>query len=68
MKLLTHENKLNNIEYIEYIEKIKSNPIAKKVKLADLYHNSDETRKNEITLEDKKRNQKYHKAIEILSN
>lgn len=68
LKLLTHENKLNNIEYIEYIEKIKSNPIAKKVKLADLYHNSDETRKNEITLEDKKRNQKYHKAIEILSN
>ena len=48
LRLLTHENKLNNVEYIEYIEKIKDNPIAKKVKLADLYHNSDEQGKRKL--------------------
>ena len=34
--------------YMEYVRKIKENPIAKRVKLADLRHNSDMTRKEEI--------------------
>lgn len=41
LKLLTH---LDDVPYMEYIEKIKTNPISKKVKLADLKHNSDITR------------------------
>jgi len=31
------------VEYMEYIQRIKPNTLAKKVNLADLLHNSDET-------------------------
>lgn len=41
LKLLTHENHQN---YDEYIKKIANNEIARKVKMADLQHNMDETR------------------------
>lgn len=64
LKLLTHDKK---IDYFEYVKNLKSNPIAKKVKLADLKHNSDQTRLDNITNKDKKRIEKYLKAIEILS-
>ena len=30
--------------YLEYVERLKGNPIAKAVKLADIAHNSDQTR------------------------
>ena len=41
LKLLTHND---DSPYMDYIYKIKANPLARKVKLADLYHNSDLTR------------------------
>ena len=41
LKLLTHEQ---GVDYIEYVKKIKTNPIARRVKLADLKHNSDISR------------------------
>jgi (p)ppGpp synthase/HD superfamily hydrolase len=41
ISLMTHEE---NVPYMEYVAKIKKNPIAKVVKLADLRHNSDMTR------------------------
>lgn len=41
VKLLTHDK---NTDYFAYIDKIKSNPIAKAVKLADIAHNSDISR------------------------
>ena len=41
LKLLTHND---DTPYMEYVARIKENPLAKKVKLADLYHNSDLTR------------------------
>ena len=41
LKLLTHND---DTPYMDYIYKIKDNPIARIVKLADLYHNSDLTR------------------------
>ena len=41
LKLLTHND---DTPYMDYIYKIKTNPIARIVKLADLYHNSDLTR------------------------
>lgn len=41
LKLLTHND---DTPYLEYVARIKKNPLAKKVKLADLYHNSDLTR------------------------
>lgn len=39
--LMTHEE---DVPYLEYVAKIKENPIAKAVKLADIDHNSDQTR------------------------
>lgn len=41
LKVLTHND---NTPYMEYIHKIKQNQIARKVKLADLRHNSDLSR------------------------
>lgn len=63
--LLKHKR---GIPYIEYIEKIKADPIARKVKIADLQHNSDLSRLPEITEADIKRTEKYKKAIKILES
>ena len=41
LKLLTHND---DTPYMDYIYKIKTNPLARRVKLADLYHNSDLTK------------------------
>lgn len=65
LKLLTHDKK---VDYMEYIKAIKKNDIAKKVKIADLIHNSDETRLENITLKDISRKEKYKKALDILKN
>ena len=51
-----------------YIERIKKNTIAKKVKTADIIHNSDETRLDKITEKDIVRRKKYRKAWNILKN
>ena len=56
LKLLTREE---NIEYDEYIKRIKNNSIACKVKIADLTHNLDKTRLDFVTEVDVKRNEKY---------
>ena len=64
LKLLTHEK---TVEYMEYVKKIKDNPIARSVKLADLHHNSDITRLLEVTSKDLERIEKYKKAINFLS-
>ena len=64
LMLLTHED---NVPYMEYVEKINENTIAKQVKLADLRHNSDLTRLNIIDEKALARVEKYQKAITILS-
>ena len=65
LKMLTHDEK---VEYFEYVKNLKSNPIARTVKFADLCHNSDETRlPTKMSKKDKKRQEKYRKAIQILS-
>ena len=63
LKLLTRKG---NIEYDEYIKRIKNNSIACKVKIADLTHNLDKTRLDFVTEVDVKRNEKYKKALQIL--
>ncbi len=63
--LLTHEK---GVDYKAYVKKIKENPIARAVKLADLKHNSDLSRLNEITDEALGRRKKYLEALEILEN
>ena len=63
LKLLTHDDA---VPYMEYVKEIKKNPIATKVKLADLRHNSDLTRLDKVNEKALKRVEKYKKAIEML--
>lgn len=63
INLMTHED---GVPYMDYVEKIKANPIAKTVKLADLRHNSDMTRLDVVTPRDQERAEKYLAAINLL--
>jgi len=63
LKLLTHDQ---SVPYMDYVKEIKSNPIAVKVKLADLTHNSDLTRMDVVDEWAVRRTEKYQKAIELL--
>ncbi len=64
VKLLTRSK---DVDYMDYVRRIKTNPIAKRVKLLDLAHNSDPSRlvggkaKSESLME------RYKKAREILT-
>ena len=68
LKLLTHEK---DTDYFEYVRRIKDNPTAKKVKLADLAHNMDRSRiVDSSAVSDEKLDkwdEKYSKAMEILT-
>ena len=63
--LMTHED---GVPYLDYVAKLKDNPIARTVKLADLAHNSDLSRIGEIDEETKQRLEKYKKAKAILES
>ena len=63
LELLTHKT---TDSYMEYIEKLSDNPIARTVKLADLAHNSDLSRLDQVTEKDIKRAEKYNRAMEFL--
>ena len=69
LKCLTHQD---GVPYLgAYIEGIKADPLARKVKLADLRHNSDPTRLPPAKDRDEqkrreKRMEKYAKAIAFL--
>ena len=63
--LLTHREEE---DYFDYVRRIKENPLAATVKLADLRHNSDVTRYcRELTDHEKKKVEKYQEAIRILT-
>lgn len=64
LKLLTHQK---SDDYFEYVRKISVNPIATKVKIADLKHNSDLTRLNKVTEKDLARVEKYKKCLDYLT-
>lgn len=61
---LTHGK---NVSYMDYVANIKENSIARTVKLADLRHNSDLTRLDQINEEALSRVEKYKAAIQLLS-
>lgn len=63
LRLMTHER---SVPYLDYVCKIKTNEIARTVKLADLRHNSDVTRLDSVDEKTEKRLEKYTKAMEIL--
>ena len=64
--LMTHQE---GVDYLEYVAAIRENPIARAVKLADIAHNSDQTRciSSDLTREQLDYwRQKYQKALQIL--
>jgi len=65
LRLLTHDK---DIDYMEYIEEIKKDSIAKKVKIADIIHNMDVTRLNNVIEISIKKRKKYMKALDILKD
>ena len=54
-------------DYQTYLKTVKSNPLARAVKLADLKHNSDLSRLETITDKDLEGLEKYKKTIDYLS-
>ncbi len=66
--LLTHDS---CDDYYEYLKQIKSDPYARAVKIADVLHNSDQSRiidPDSVSEEKKKRwKEKYDKALELLT-
>ena len=64
IELMTHDD---SVPYLDYVKTIKTNPIASKVKLADLKHNSDLSRLDVVDNKALERVEKYKKAINILT-
>ena len=63
LSLLTHDPA---VSYEDYVAGLKDDPIARRVKLADLRHNSDMSRLDTVTPRDEARAEKYKRAIEYL--
>ncbi len=65
LALMTHNPA---IPYMDYVAKIKANPLARAVKLADLRHNSDLSRLDSPNPRVLMRAEKYRQAIALLEN
>lgn len=65
IQLLTHKD---GVPYLDYVRAVGENPIARRVKVADLRHNSDLTRLDKVGPKDIARLRKYRKARVILGD
>lgn len=65
LQLLTRDPHAN---YLEYVERLRANPIARRVKMADLAHNSNLYRLDRVTDRDRRRLVKYLMARAILED
>ena len=63
VRMMTHDP---SVPYMEYVAGLKSNPITRAVKLADLRHNTDLSRLDAVDEKALARVEKYRKAIKIL--
>lgn len=63
LALLTHDPA---VPYMDYVKEISTHPVATKVKIADLTHNSDLTRLDTVDDYARERNQKYMEALRLL--
>ena len=61
-------SKIKGEAYQDYLNRVKSNDIARIVKLSDLAHNMQLSRLPKVTLKDLQRVEKYKKAKEFLEN
>ena len=65
IQAMTHAE---GVPYLEYVDQIKDNPIARRVKLADLRHNSDLSQLDQVDEKALERVKKYQAAIALLKN
>ena len=63
LALLTHGSE---VPYLDYVARLKADPAARAVKLADLRHNSDLSRLDEVDDKARERAEKYKAAIALL--
>lgn len=63
IQAMTHPE---GVPYMEYVARLRNNPIARRVKLADLRHNSDLSRLDQVDETALARVRKYRAAIELL--
>jgi hypothetical protein len=63
LTLLCHDP---DTPYLDYVRRLKDNPIARAVKLADLGHNSDVSRLDSVTPRDEMRLERYRRAMALL--
>ena len=63
LALMTHREE---DPYLDYVAKIRENPLARQVKLADLRHNSDLSRLDFVDEKALERAEKYRSAIALL--
>ncbi len=63
VELLTHTE---DEDYEAYIRRLSGHPAARRIKQADLLHNSDLSRLDTVGEEDRKRAEKYRNAYRIL--
>ena len=63
--LLTHDKE--QTPYLDYVRALKPNPLARKVKLADLRHNMDIRRMDTVTDKDTARLERYRHAWQLLT-
>lgn len=63
LSLLTHDD---SVEYMDYVRAIAENSIARRVKIADLKHNSDLSRLDAADQNARERVKKYKRAIKLL--
>ena len=60
VRLMTHDTE---VPYLDYVRKLSTNPIARRVKFADLKHNMDKTRTDGQVA---KKQELYEQALDIL--
>lgn len=60
--------KRKNEDYESFIMRVSKNSIAKKIKIEDIRDNLDLTRLHKITEKDLQRIEKYHRALQLLTN
>ena len=65
LRLLTRDS---HTRYLDYVVRLRKNPIARRVKLADLAHNSNLDRLDHVTARDRRRVLKYRMAQAILED
>lgn len=65
LRLLTRDK---SVPYLDYVAALRKNPLARQVKTADLRHNSDLSRLDAVTVQDRRRALKYRMALAVLED